>query len=236
VLRPASVVLSLALATTAADAGQLERTTADTSQVERLDRPGGSGSPAAREALALCARAAAEAPREAAATLERGLARAEAAVTLDDGDARAHFAVFCNLGRRLQLAGASVAAAAALGRLRAEVERALELAPLFVDALVGKGAMLASLPWLLGGDADEGERLIRAAIALAPDHAGAHGELAHVLEQRGDDGAAAEASLAARLASAAPLAGSEDAGSEDERTPRANEPALALTPETRRDS
>src|SRR5262249_17560737 len=119
--------------------------------------------------------------------------------------ARAHFAVFCNLGRRVQIDGPSLAAAASVARVRREVERSLELSPRFVDAIVGKGAMLSALPWLLGGDAAEGERLLRDAVALAPEHSGAHAELAKVLDRKGEVNAAAEeAALAAGLAAAAP--------------------------------
>src|SRR6185436_14039748 len=40
------------------------------------------------------------------------------------------------------------------------------------DGLAGKGALLLNLPRLLGGDAAEGERLVRRALAIDPDYLG----------------------------------------------------------------
>jgi tetratricopeptide (TPR) repeat protein len=162
----------------------------------------------ARAALALCR----EAERATGDTrrdlLERGLAEAEAAVQRAPDDPAAHFAVFCNLGRATQQAGISLAAVASIHRLRREIDRTLELAPDWVDALVGKGALLGALPRFLGGDPIEGEGLLRRAIELDPGFAYAHLELARLLAQRNREG---EASAAAKRALAATAPGTIEA-------------------------
>lgn len=151
-----------------------------------------TGSSVAREAVALCLDAARADDERRAALLQRGLERAERAVAESPDDAKAHFAVFCNLGRQLEDDGASLAGIAKVSRLQSAIDRALALEPGFVDALTAKGAFLVKLPTLLGGDADEGERLLRRAVQLAPDHAPARLELAKALDEKGDQRAALE--------------------------------------------
>src|SRR5207244_12505584 len=124
-------------------------------------------SPHADVALALCKRAGqTDVVAEKAALLKRGLALAEETVAQDDRDARAHFAVFCNLGKQLELHGRGVGSLVALRQLRREVDRTLELAPDFPDALVGKASLLLGMPGVLGGDAAKAETLLRRAIAI----------------------------------------------------------------------
>jgi len=159
-----------------------------------------SGSPRANEALSLCERETASAD-EKRALLERGLTLAEQAVTADDGDAKAHFAVVCNLGREMEFRGVSLGSLIALRRLRREIDRTLELAPDYADALLAKGALLWGLPRLLGGDPEEAERLMRAALEVDPNYLGAHLTLARTLAERGDrEMARAEAERALALA------------------------------------
>jgi tetratricopeptide (TPR) repeat protein len=161
-----------------------------------------AASPAA-EASALCATADRVPERERRALLEHGLAVAEAAVAADDHDAAAHLALFCNLGKRMRLDGVSLASLVALRRLRHEIDRTLELAPTDADALVGKAALLYYTPRLLGGDPAEGERLLRTALAVAPDYLDARLALARILRDRGDrDGARENATRALADASA----------------------------------
>jgi tetratricopeptide (TPR) repeat protein len=158
------------------------------------------GSPAARAALATCERARDATGAEQAALFARGLARAEEAVKADDRDALAHFAVFCNLGGQLR-AGPGLSALLDLRRLRREIDRTLELAPDFPDALVGKGRLLLETPRLLGGDPAGGERLLRRALALDPDWVGPRLALARALADRGArDEARAEARRALETA------------------------------------
>ena len=88
----------------------------------------------------------------------------------DPTSALAHFAAFCNRGKRLQINGFSFSALGEVRRLRQEIDRAIELAPDWPEALAGKGAMLVALPRLLGGDVEEGERLLRRALTLDPSN------------------------------------------------------------------
>lgn len=148
----------------------------------------GTGSALAREAVTLCqdaSRIKDEGARDA--MLERGLATAEQAVAADDKDAKAHFAVFCNLGRKLEAKGVSLAGVTGVKRVLDEIDRAIALQPMFVDAITAKGALLVRLPALLGGDADEGERLIRHAVEIAPNSPSAHLQLVKALLEKGEE-------------------------------------------------
>lgn len=160
-----------------------------------------AGSPLSREALALCLRTHRTAVKAKMARLERGLGLAEKAVAADERDAMGHFAIFCNLGKRMQLDGLSLRSVTALRRARRAVDRALELAPDYTDALIGKGGFLTELPRLLGGDPREGERLLRRALAVDADHFDARLMLARALAAQGRRGeAAAEARRALAIA------------------------------------
>ncbi len=162
------------------------------------------GSPRANQALAVCLADAAT-PAERRANLARGLALAEEAVAADERDPKAHFAVFCNLGNDLKLRGVALQSLFAVRRLRREIDRTLELAPDYADALVGKGELLIGLPRLLGGDAAEGEHLLRAALRVDPDFVEAHLGLARALAARGArDEARAEAQRALAAAERVP--------------------------------
>jgi tetratricopeptide (TPR) repeat protein len=195
--RPWAAALGLALALRAAGAP--------------ADEP--PPSPRAEEALALCERARRSADPELKQQLfERGLAVGEEAVTANERDPRAHFAVFCNLGERMRAYGVSLGSLLALSRLRREIERALDLAPQWPDALLGKGALLLELPRLLGGDQAEGEGLVREALRFDPDYLGARLRLARTLAARGArDEARVEA---ARALAIAEREGNRDAAAE----------------------
>jgi Tfp pilus assembly protein PilF len=106
-------------------------------------------------------------------------------VAADERDALAHFARFCALGEQARLAGPSLTSLVKARALRTAVDRTLELAPDFSDALVGKGELLLGLPRILGGDAAEGERLLRRALTIEPDYVGARLGLARALAARG---------------------------------------------------
>jgi tetratricopeptide (TPR) repeat protein len=144
------------------------------------------GSPTANESLAVCEQAGnASDPAEKRRLLARGIALGETAVAADERDAKAHFAIFCNLGKQMRLDGIGVATLVSVRRLRREIDRTVELAPDYADALVGKGALLLDLPRVLGGDLAEGERLVRAALRIDPDFIEAHLALARALLARG---------------------------------------------------
>jgi len=102
-------------------------------------------------------------------------------------DAVAHFAVFCNLGKRLDMerhGGGLFATLGDLHRVQREIEIALALAPDYPAALAAKGEMLVELPRLLGGDPREGERL--RAVALDPDDPRVRLMLANVAQAAGE--------------------------------------------------
>jgi cytochrome c-type biogenesis protein CcmH/NrfG len=81
--------------------------------------------------------------------------------------------------------GASVSNLGAIGRLRRAIDRALALVPDYLDALVGKAAVLLNLPRLLGGNPREGEQLLRHVLDVDPGHAIARLFLAQALAERG---------------------------------------------------
>jgi hypothetical protein len=143
----------------------------------------------ASEALMLCERVETAAPSERIAMLTRGLSLAEQAVAADDENPYAHFAVFCHLGKRLQLEGPNLSQLGSIRRLRKEIDTTLRLAPDYPEALVAKGAFLLKLPRMLGGDPEEGERTLRRALELAPRNPDARLYLAQARDADGDDSA-----------------------------------------------
>jgi hypothetical protein len=132
--------------------------------------PAAAETTGAQASMALCERADGETgdPTE---LLERGLALAEDAVAASPDDATAHFAIFCNLGKLAQRRGIGWSSLGTIRRLRREIDTTLALAPDDVPALTAKGAFLATLPRLLGGDPYEADRLLQRALALEPENA-----------------------------------------------------------------
>lgn len=116
--------------------------------------------------------------------LRRGSELAESLVATDPSDALAHFAVFCNLGRRLQATGFGFAAPLQIMRALRALDVALTLAPGDPDVLVAKGALTMELPRLFGGDPDGGEPWFRRALERDPGHARARAYLDGVLARR----------------------------------------------------
>jgi hypothetical protein len=160
------------------------------------------GGQMAREAIAICQEADLLPASERAATLAAGLARAEEAVQADPQDAAAHFAIFCNLGKGLKNASGwrLFSVIGGLRRARTEIDAALTIAPNYPAALAAKGAMLVQLPRLLGGDPQEGVRLLESAVAFRPNDPTLRLELAKVLETTGQrDAAHQQASIAVGL-------------------------------------
>jgi len=156
--------------------------------------------PASREALALC-QAADQVPiSERSVLLASGLERAEEALKAAPRDAVAHFAVFCNLGKRLQMRPRGWGLLAGFGdlrRARQELDVALALAPDYAAALAAKGQMLLELPRFLGGDRRQGEALLRRAVSLEPDDPQMRSMLANVVQiSEGRDEASARTAVA----------------------------------------
>jgi len=163
---------------------------------------GGQPQPAgtAAEALALCEQADQLSSAERSAVLTRGLDLAEEAVRTDSQDAVAHFAVFCNLGKHLEMKRRSEGLFSTLddlGRVQKEIDITLALAPDYAAALAAKGEMLLELPRFFGGDPQEGQRLLQHAVALDPDDPRMRLMLANVFRISGKrDQALAHAAIA----------------------------------------
>ena len=111
---------------------------------------------------------------------------ADEAVELLPDNADARFTQFGAEGRLAQMRGVA-AVALALPGLNDQLEKVLELDPDHASALAARGGMLMKLPWLLGGDKDEGVRILEHAVALNPTGARAHLELAQAYEIVGRD-------------------------------------------------
>ncbi len=161
-----------------------------------------AGSAAAQHAIALCDAVDDRPTVEASGQLARALELAEQAVAADDNDAKAHLAVFCTVAKQTSIAGFSLRSLLAVRRLQREIDRTLELAPDYTDALVAKGAFLLNLPRLLGGNVREAEHLLRRALELEPERISARLYLAEALESLGFHEAAraqAEHALVAAL-------------------------------------
>lgn len=158
-----------------------------------------SAGPQALAAIEICQQSDGMPPPERAALLAAGLALAEQAAATNPQDAAAHFAIFCNLGKSLMYRSTwkLFGALSDLRRAKNEIDLALTLAPDYAPALAGKGAMLAELPRVLGGDRDEGARLLLRAVALSPQDPKLLLALAEVLKDSGElDAARAHASTA----------------------------------------
>ena len=140
------------------------------------------GSPTAKEALMRCREADGATGDEREQLLQDAMRLAEQAVAVDDADAAAHFALFCALGKRVQDARLGAGMLTDVRRLRHEIDRALELAPSDPELWAAKGAMLLSLPSLLGGDRSEAQRLLVRAFVADPDNRAARAYLYEALE------------------------------------------------------
>jgi tetratricopeptide (TPR) repeat protein len=169
-----------------------------------LDRPPAAAESAkAEQAIEICDSVGDVPKDEGLERAEKGLALAEQALAENDQSAEAHYAVFCNLGRQIENASINTSTLSSLKRVRREVDRALELNPDYVEALMGKGSLLINTPRFFGGDVAGGEKLLRRAIELDPNHVQAHLQLAKSLAARGAKAEArAEAQKALELAEA----------------------------------
>ena len=132
---------------------------------------------------------------------ERGQQLGAKAVALDGDSAAAHWAVACNLGELLRLDGEKITSVLGLHRLMTEVNRTLELDPNHMNAMATKGNLLLRLPSMFGGDAKEGERLLREVVRRDENALTSRIVLARACEARGDrDEAVAFAARALQIA------------------------------------
>ena len=123
------------------------------------------GPPDAIRAIRICESIDSTPPEERASRIESAVAAAEKSIARFPEDPRSQFALFCSLGRKLETSKNHL-------RSLFLVRRA-------------HGAMLRRLPWMLGGDNDRAESLIRRAISLDPAFIPAHRELANLLRAQG---------------------------------------------------
>jgi len=163
------------------------------------------GSPAAKESLVLCSQADDLSGNDQRAALARGVRLAEGAIAADSHDAKAHFALFCNLGKQVKVAGLGLSSLFKFRRVRRELDATLALAPDDPDALVAKGAMLLETPRLFGGDPTAAEGVLRRALAIEPDNTAAQRYLDAASTERGTNGQA-QALQAVGVAGQAPEA------------------------------
>jgi hypothetical protein len=119
------------------------------------------------------------------AHFQRGQVLGEQAITADEKYPDAHFSLFCNLGELLRVDGESLTSVFGLRRMMNELDRTLELAPHHIDALSAKGTLLVKLPRILGGNSQEGERLLQQVVNQAPRAVNARLALAKVRCERG---------------------------------------------------
>ncbi|MDF0664554.1 MAG: hypothetical protein P0119_00615 [Nitrospira sp.] len=119
------------------------------------------------------------------AHFQQGQTLGERAVAADEGSADAHFALFCNLGELLRIDGESLTSLFGLRRMMKEIDRTLELDPTHIGARSAKGTLLVRLPSVLGGDSEQGERLLQQVIKQAPEAVNARLALAKVRCQHG---------------------------------------------------
>lgn len=120
------------------------------------------------------------------AHFERSQALAERAIELNEQSARAHFALFCTLGEQLRVDGENLTSLFGFRRMMKELDRALELEPGNLDALSAKATFLVRLPSLLGGDQEQGERLLEMIIRRDPKSVNARLSLAKSYCSRGN--------------------------------------------------
>lgn len=127
--------------------------------------------------------------------------QAEAALSRNPDSAGANFVYFAATGRILMADGATKNLFALRKLDKQYLDRAIELDPQYASALAAKGGVLMELPSILGGDPDEGLRLLRKANAINPGGAGTRVSLAKALAQHGKlQEARAEARMAAHHA------------------------------------
>ncbi len=119
------------------------------------------------------------------AHFQQGQTLGERAVAADEGNADTHFSLFCNLGELLRIDGESFTSLFGLRRMMNELDRALEIDPVHIDALSAKGTLLVKLPGILGGDSEKGEQILQEVVSKAPRAVNARLALARVRCQHG---------------------------------------------------
>ena len=123
---------------------------------------------------------------ERAHHFEIGKQLAEEAIHLDQKYPNGHFSFFCNLGEQMRLDGEVLSAVMEYNRLMEALDTALALNPDYLDAISAKGMLLVRLPWIMGGDPEKGEALLRRVVQEDPTAVNARIGLARLCVERGD--------------------------------------------------
>lgn len=116
----------------------------------------------------------------------RASEQAEAALERNPNSPAANFVYFAATGRIL-LADGLAKNLFELRRLDKQyLDRAIKLDPTYANALAAKGSVLLELPKLIGGDPEEGLRLLRRANRINPGGVGTRVSFARALARSGD--------------------------------------------------
>jgi tetratricopeptide (TPR) repeat protein len=116
---------------------------------------------------------------------QEGQRLAEQSLELQEMSADAHFARFANMGRLLALSGA-VPSPWNLWEINRELNRTLEIDPLYADAWAAKGGMYRQLPGFVGGSDKKAEQCLKKAIELDEHAVSARVELAELYREQGE--------------------------------------------------
>ena len=86
----------------------------------------------------------------------------------------------------MRLDGEVLSAVMEYNRLMEALDTALALNPDYLDAISAKGMLLVRLPWIMGGDPEKGEVLLRRVVQEDPTAVNARIGLARLCVERGD--------------------------------------------------
>ena len=131
-----------------------------------VDRPAGLAQDSAVE-LSATALQECELGRRAAdrnvrlAHFEKSEAIAKQALAQNDQVADAHFALFCSVGEQMRIDGESITSLVHFRRMMKALDRTLELNPDHLDALSSKGTLLVTRPFMMGGNEEQGQQILR---------------------------------------------------------------------------
>ena len=117
---------------------------------------------------------------------ELGQQLAEQAIQIDKQYPNGHFAFFCNLGEQMRLDGEVLSAVMEYNRIMDALDTAISLNPDYLDALSAKGMLLIRLPWIMGGNTEKGEVLLKRVVKEDPTAINARIGLARLCVERGD--------------------------------------------------
>lgn len=121
----------------------------------------------------------------ALAIYRRARDEAQTVLSRNPDSAGANFVYFAAQGRILMADGIAKNFMTLRSLDKQYLDRALEIDPAYPNALAAKGGVLLDLPTLMGGDADEGLRLLKRANQINPSGVGTRVSLAKALARSG---------------------------------------------------